>query len=108
MSMWVATAVVACAGTTLGLAGTATAAPVGGTRAAAATESTERAALVGPYSTPPGPDWFFYYAYLSTNLQNAKNTCEYYAAVLWTNGYVTGASCALRYDYAGYDMWLRN
>jgi hypothetical protein len=102
----VATAAIACAGATLGLAATASAAPAAGTAAAPA--SADRAAAVGPYSTAPGSDWFFYYAYLGANLQNAKYNCESSAALLWTTGGITGSYCGLRWDYSGYDLWLRN
>jgi len=58
--------------------------------------------MAAPNSTPPGPDWFYYYSYPN------KNMCDYYGYLLVINGYVSGSSCAPRYDLSGYDLWLRN
>ena len=101
----VAAGILACVGATLGVATAANAAPAAGTAAGQASvdrAAADRALAVGPYSLQPGPNWFFYYAFAY------KNDCDYYGFLLVANGYASGSTCSLRYDFSGYDLWLRN
>ncbi|GAB2921846.1 hypothetical protein GCM10027280_06310 [Micromonospora polyrhachis] len=99
-----ATVALVCTGATLGLSTAANAAPAEVTNAPST--SVEMAALVDPYSLWPGPGWFYNGSVLAANLEYAKSVCltsgwDYVAAGLARN-----LTCALRYDYSGYDLWL--
>lgn len=55
----------------------------------------------GPYSPWPGQGWFWQATFTT------RNTCDYYGFLYVLYGYARGSTCALRYDFSGYDLWLR-
>jgi hypothetical protein len=60
------------------------------------------AALVGPNSTCPAPDWSCYTAFAN------KNECDLYGFLLVASNQATGSLRHPCFDSSGYDLWPRN
>ncbi len=78
-------------------AATAVAAPP-----AAEQSQVQAAAAWGPNSLRPGIQWFWGTRY------PVLNNCQLATVILVSNGSVSGATCSIRFDGLGWDLWLRN